>query len=88
MSSINDSKKNRADRKDDFDEQSTRLDPPKTGIGKRIVNNITVEPCVILFAFSFGLYSIQIQNLWIEKTCKVGSYFFGNGTTYSDEVFA
>ena len=87
MSSTNDSKKDRADRKDNFYEQPAHLDPAKTGIGKRIVNNITVEPCVILFAFSFGLYSIQIQNLWIEKTCKVGSYFFGDGTTYSDEVF-
>ena len=28
----------------------------------------------------------QISNLYIEKTCKVGSYFFGNGTTYEDEV--
>ena len=29
---------------------------------------------------------VQISNLYIEKTCKVGSYFFGNGTTYEDEV--
>ena len=32
------------------------------------------------------LVQVQISNLYIEKTCKVGSYFFGNGTTYEDEV--
>ena len=57
-----------------------------TGNVRGVLNKISVEPYVILFAFSFGLYSIQIENLLIEKTCKVGSFFFGNGTTYSDEV--
>ena len=47
---------------------------------------ISVEPFIILYAFADRLYSIQSQNLWIEKTCKVGSYLFGNGTTFSDEV--
>ena len=32
------------------------------------------------------LVQVQISNLYIEKACKVGSYFFGNGTTYEDEV--
>ena len=57
-----------------------------TGNVRRVLSKISVEPYVILFAFSFGLYSIQIENLLIEKTCKVGSFFFGNGTTYNDEV--
>ena len=33
-----------------------------------------------------NIAQVQISNLYIEKTCKVGSYFFGNGTTYPDEV--
>ena len=47
---------------------------------------ISVEPFIILYAFADRLYFIQSQNLWIEKTCKVGSSLFGNGTTFSDEV--
>ena len=35
-----------------------------------------------------NIAQVQISNLYIEKTCKVGSYFFGNGTTYKDEVKA
>ena len=36
--------------------------------------------------FKDVIAQVQISNLYIEKTCKVGSYFFGNGTTYEDEV--
>ena len=77
-------------RKDNSNENydSTQHQGVKTVTGnvKRVLTKISVEPYVILFAFSFGLYSIQIENLLIEKTCKVGSFFFGNGTTYNDEV--
>ena len=58
----------------------------KPGSLREGLRNISVEPFIILYALGDCLYFIQSQNLWIEKTCKVGSYFFGNGTTFSDEV--
>jgi len=53
---------------------------------KMVISKISIEPAVILMSLGFCMFGVQISNLYIEKTCKVGSYFFGNGTTYPDEV--
>ena len=47
---------------------------------------ISVEPAAFFFRLASALVGVQVSNLYIEKTCKVGSAFFGNGTTFSDEV--
>lgn len=51
-----------------------------------MLGQVTVEPCIMLFALGNTLISVQMSNLQIEKSCKVGSYFFSNGTTYANEV--
>ena len=53
---------------------------------KAFLGEVTIEPCIMLFALGNTLISVQMSNLQIEKTCKVGSYFFSNGTTYDNEV--
>ena len=50
-----------------------------------VSTQISVEPCVFLFMFGMAFINIQMATLYIQKTCKVGSYFFGN-QTYSTEV--
>ena len=52
----------------------------------RVLSKVSVEPACILIGLGFSLWGVQASNLYIEKVCKVGSAFFGNGTTYSDEV--
>ena len=49
------------------------------------LKRISIEPCTFLFGFGFSLIGVQISTLYIQKTCKVGSYFFGN-ETFSIEV--
>ena len=49
------------------------------------LKKISVEPCTFLFGLGFSLIGVQISTLYIQKTCKVGSYFFGN-ETFSIEV--
>ena len=49
-------------------------------------DHVTVEPAYMLFALGASLIGVQTSNLQIEKVCKVGGYFLGNGTTYEDEV--
>ena len=51
-----------------------------------LLDQVTVEPAYMLFALGVSLISVQTTNLQIEKVCKVGGYFLGNGTTYEDEV--
>ena len=51
-----------------------------------LMGKVTIEPCIMLFALGNTLISVQMSKVQIEKTCKVGSYFFSNGTTYGDEV--
>ena len=49
------------------------------------LKRISVEPCCFLSGLGFSLIGVQISTLYIQKTCKVGSYFFGN-QTFSLEV--
>ena len=58
----------------------------KDGFLRKIMGKISIEPVVILMNLGWTMYWVQTANLYIEKTCKVGSFFFGNGTTFSNEV--
>ena len=49
------------------------------------LKKMSVEPCVFLFSLGFAFINIQMPTLYVMKTCKVGSYFFGN-ETFSTEV--
>ena len=50
-----------------------------------VLMNISVEPYVFLFSIGCAFINIQMPTLYVQKTCKVGSYFFGN-QTFSTEV--
>ena len=56
------------------------------GFLRKMIGKIGIEPVVIMMNLGWSMYWVQTANLYIEKTCKVGSYFYGNGTTFSDEV--
>ena len=56
------------------------------GFLRKMIGMIGIEPVVIMMNLGWSMYWVQTANLYIEKTCKVGSYFYGNGTTFSDEV--
>ena len=56
------------------------------GFLSKMIGKIGIEPVVIMMNLGWSMYWVQTANLYIEKTCKVGSYFYGNGTTFSDEV--
>ena len=58
----------------------------KDGFIRKIIGKISIEPAVILMNLGWTMYWVQTSNLYIEKTCKVGSFFFGNGTTFNNEV--
>ena len=58
----------------------------KLGFIWKILSKISIEPAVIIMNLAWTMYWVQTSNLYIEKTCKVGSFFFGNGTTFSSEV--
>ena len=49
------------------------------------LKKISVEPCVFLCGLGYSLIGVEVSTLYIQKTCKVGSYFFGN-ETFSIEV--
>ena len=53
---------------------------------RRLLSKVVVELSFVLCSLGFSLTGVQTNNLYLEKTCRVGSFFFGNGTTYSDEV--
>ena len=61
-------------------------DNVKGGFLWKMIGKIGIEPVVILMNLGWTMYWVQTANLYIEKTCKVGSFFFGNGTTFSNEV--
>ena len=52
-----------------------------------VLKKISVEPCIALFGFGVTLFGVQASTLYITKTCRVGSYFFGN-QTFSIEVIS
>ena len=58
----------------------------KLGFIWKFLSKISIEPAVIIMNLAWTMYWVQTSNLYIEKTCKVGSFFFGNGTTFSSEV--
>ncbi|XP_037781602.1 solute carrier family 46 member 3-like [Penaeus monodon] len=45
---------------------------------KRILSYVTVEPALVLYALGFGLESVFMTNLWVDKTCLI-HYGFGEG---------
>ena len=49
------------------------------------LKKISVEPSIALNSLGFSLVGVQVATLYIQKTCRVGSYFFGN-QTFSAEV--
>ena len=49
------------------------------------LKKISIEPCIALMSLGGSLLGVQIATLYIQKTCKVGSFFFGN-QTFSIEV--
>lgn len=51
-----------------------------------LVNWITVEPSAFLISVAIGLTRVANTKLIVDRTCKLGSGIFGNGTTFSDEV--
>ena len=50
-----------------------------------LMKRISVEPSIALFGLGFSLIGVQVPTLYIQKTCKVGSFFFSN-QTFSIEV--
>ena len=58
---------------------------PKKNGRFNFLQKISVEPCIALFGLAYALYGVQVPTLYIQKTCKVGSFFFSN-TTFSTEV--
>ena len=50
-----------------------------------LLGTISVEPVMFLFSLGFALINIQMPTLYVQKTCKVGSYFWSNHT-FSHEV--
>ena len=67
-------------------DKSKEEDNVKAGFLWKMISKIGIEPVVILMNLGWTMYWVQTANLYIEKTCKVGSFFFGNGTTFSNEV--
>jgi len=48
------------------------------------LKKISVEPSIALNALGYSLVGVQVATLYIQKTCRVGSYFFGNQTFSAD----
>ena len=48
------------------------------------LKRISVELSIALFDLGFSLVGVQVATLYIQKTCRVGSYFFGNQTFSAD----
>ena len=80
-----DSKSKREIEKEDRGRDKNDTDR-KIGFLRKMIGKIGIEPIVIMMNLGWSMYWVQTANLYIEKTCKVGSYFYGNGTTFSDEV--
>jgi len=52
----------------------------------KFLKNITVEPVVFFYSLGFSITMLPSANLYFDKTCKVGSVIFGNGSTYHDDI--
>ena len=52
------------------------------------LRKVSVEPCVFLCGLGYSLIGVEVSTLYIQKTCKVGSYFFGNETFSIEVTFA
>ena len=78
---------NREEKEAEIKHESKRKEESgKLGFIWKILSKISIEPAVIIMNLAWTMYWVQTSNLYIEKTCKVGSFFFGNGTTFSSEV--
>jgi len=69
-------------------EDAENLSTKSISLKKRstaLLETIRVEPIVILFSLGFAFINIQMPTLYVQKTCKVGSYFWGN-QTFSHEI--
>ena len=53
---------------------------------EKCVKNITIEPILCFWTVSTSMNGISCASLYFDKTCKSGSIWFGNGTSYPDEV--
>ena len=53
---------------------------------KKFVKNISVEPIMFLYFFGYTMQTVFVQALYYEKICKVGSFWFNNGSTFDDEI--
>ena len=51
-----------------------------------LIEGITVEPIIFMHGLTLAFAIVITPTLYYEKICKVGSYWFGNGTTFSDEI--
>ena len=82
---------NREEKGAEIKHENKNVDKRKEESGKlgfiwKFLSKISIEPAVIIMNLAWTMYWVQTSNLYIEKTCKVGSFFFGNGTTFSSEV--
>ena len=56
-----------------------------TKFRSNFLKSISVEPSIALFCLGYSIIGVQVATLYIKKSCRVGSYFFGN-QTFSPEV--
>ena len=86
--SFKDERDSKSKREIEKEDRGTDKNDAARNIGflRKMIGMIGIEPVVIMMNLGWSMYWVQTANLYIEKTCKVGSYFYGNGTTFSDEV--
>ena len=86
--SFKEEKETKSKREIEKEDRGTDKNDAARNIGflRKMIGMIGIEPVVIMMNLGWSMYWVQTANLYIEKTCKVGSYFYGNGTTFSDEV--
>ena len=51
-----------------------------------LMSEISVEPVVFLYCLGMTVATFITQNIYYDKICKVGSVWFGNGTTFPEEL--
>lgn len=50
------------------------------------LSNVTLEPAIFIWTLGWSIQSVIISQLQYEKVCKLGSDWFGNGTSFDDDV--